>query len=97
MLARDFGGKLRISYSGGADFHNIEGIIDAGIWPVTMATTILKPGGYDRLCQIAGLLEKEGVVFTGIDAAKTEKLVASSLLVKKDARSTRISQHICSL
>ena len=75
MLARDFGGKLRISYSGGADFHNIEGIIDAGIWPVTMATTILKPGGYDRLCQIAGLLEKEGVVFTGIDAAKTEKLV----------------------
>ncbi len=43
--------------------------------PVTMATTILKPGGYDRLCQIAGLLEKEGVVFTGIDAAKTEKLV----------------------
>ncbi|MCB6272317.1 hypothetical protein LI322_28275, partial [Bacteroides cellulosilyticus] len=24
MLARDFGGKLRISYSGGADFHNIE-------------------------------------------------------------------------
>ena len=75
MLARDFGGKLRISYSGGADFHNIEGIIDAGIWPVTMATTILKPGGYDRLCQIAGLLEKEGVVFTGVDAAKTEKLV----------------------
>ena len=36
MLAEDFGGKLRISYSGGADFFNIADIVDAGIWPVTI-------------------------------------------------------------
>ncbi|HQN63384.1 MAG TPA: hypothetical protein PLG96_07780, partial [Flexilinea sp.] len=50
-LSRDFDGKLRISYSGGADAFNIEKIVGAGIWPVTMATTILKPGGYQRFRQ----------------------------------------------
>ena len=60
-------GKLRISYSGGADYHNIKEIVDAGIWPVTVATTLLKPGGYDRMSQMASLLEKENVVFAGID------------------------------
>lgn len=52
-LSADFAGKLRISYSGGADAFNIEDIVGAGIWPVTMATTMLKPGGYQRLSQIA--------------------------------------------
>ena len=36
-LAKDFDGQLRISYSGGADYFNIKGIVDSGIWPVTMA------------------------------------------------------------
>ena len=57
-LAEDFSGKLKISYSGGADYHNIKQIYDAGIWPVTMATTLLKPGGYQRFTQIAQLLEE---------------------------------------
>ena len=73
-LAKEFDGKLRISYSGGADYHNIKGIVDAGIWPVTVATTLLKPGGYDRMTQMAELLEEENVVFAGVDPAKTEKL-----------------------
>ncbi len=73
-LAEEFGGKLRISYSGGADFHNIKGIVDAGIWPVTVATTLLKPGGYDRMTQMAELLEEENAVFAGVDPAKTAKL-----------------------
>lgn len=75
-LARDFDGKIRISYSGGADAMNIKGIIDAGIWPVTMATTLLKPGGYERFEQIAKILEDEEVKpFTGVDVAKAEALV----------------------
>lgn len=74
-LAKDFDGKLRISYSGGADYFNIKQIVGAGIWPVTMATTLLKPGGYQRLTQIAALLEKEGDVFTGVDAAAAAGLV----------------------
>ena len=55
-LSKAFGGRLRISYSGGADINNIAEIIDAGIWPVTLATTLLKPGGYARMKQIADAL-----------------------------------------
>lgn len=73
-LAEEFDGKLRISYSGGADYHNIKGIVEAGIWPVTVATTLLKPGGYDRMMQIASLLQKEGDVFEKVNAEATSRL-----------------------
>lgn len=67
-LAEDFDGKLRIAYSGGADAFNIERIAQCGVWPVTVATTILKPGGYQRFFQMAEALEgmKPGP-FDGID------------------------------
>ena len=73
-LAKQFNGALRISYSGGADYHNIEGIVEAGIWPVTMATTLLKTGGYNRLNQLAHLLEKEKDVFVKVNPEKTAKV-----------------------
>ncbi len=53
-LSKDFDGRLRISFSGGADAFNIVKLLNTGIWPVTFATTILKPGGYNRIAQIAG-------------------------------------------
>ena len=56
-ISEEFDGKLRISYSGGADAQNIRGLYGAGIWPITMATTVLKPGGYERFSQIAHVLE----------------------------------------
>ncbi len=52
-LSEAFEGKLPISYSGGADAFNINEILKTGISPVTMATTVLKPGGYERFHQIA--------------------------------------------
>ena len=67
QLSQAFQGKLRISYSGGADYFNIQQIVACGIWPVTVATTILKPGGYQRLVQLAKLLEQSQYgAFTGI-------------------------------
>ena len=45
-LSREFDGKLRLSYAGGADAFNIDKLFTCGIWPITMATTELKPGGY---------------------------------------------------
>ena len=75
-LAKAFGGKLRISYSGGADAFNIKEIVGAGIWPVTMATTLLKPGGYQRLEQIGRIFESvEPAAFAGVDSGKVESLV----------------------
>lgn len=74
-LSKDFDGKLRIAYSGGADAFNIEKIISTGIWPVTVATTILKPGGYQRLKQMAEQLDAMGMKpFEGIDVEALNKL-----------------------
>ncbi len=79
-IAGEFGGKLRISYSGGADINSIRDLVDAGIWPVTMATNILKPGGYERLAQIGNLLMDCGSdPFTGVDEEKLKKLAQKSL------------------
>ena len=52
-LAESFDGKLPMSFSGGADQKNIDQIVDCGIWPVTVATVLLKPGGYKWLTRIA--------------------------------------------
>lgn len=51
-ISRQFGGKMRISFAGGADFFNCDQLFSAGIWPITMATTILKSGGYNRMNQM---------------------------------------------
>ncbi|MCL2367891.1 MAG: putative selenate reductase subunit YgfK [Oscillospiraceae bacterium] len=56
-LSEAFDGKLPIGYSGGADAGNIDRIFAAGIYPITVCTTLLKPGGYERLTQLASLLE----------------------------------------
>ena len=74
-VSQAFGGKLRISYSGGADARNIRGLFSAGIWPITMATTVLKPGGYERMSQIGELLMDCGSApFAGVDVAAVAAL-----------------------
>lgn len=78
-LAKEFDGRLRISYSGGADYYNIERIVDAGIWPVTVATTLLKPGGYQRLTQMAKLLDKENAPLEKVDAESAGKLAEEAV------------------
>lgn len=74
-LSREFEGKLRIAYSGGADYFNIDRIVGCGVWPVTVATTILKTGGYQRFSQMAEKIMEGGVKpWTGIDVEALEKL-----------------------
>ncbi len=75
-MAKAFNGDLRISYSGGADYFNIHQIYKTGIWPITLATTLLKPGGYLRLGQLAELMDKEYTKsgFGGIDVALLKEL-----------------------
>lgn len=81
-LTEEFGGKLRISYSGGADAFNMKQIVEAGIWPVTVATTLLKPGGYQRLVQLAEETQAEGVRFEGVDIAAARKLAGDAITNK---------------
>ena len=79
-LSAEFAGKLRISYSGGADYYNIDKIVGGGIWPVTMATTLLKTGGYQRFTQVADKVE--GICpkkWEGIDVDALKKLAADAI------------------
>lgn len=57
-LAAEFQGDLDISFSGGISAFNIEEVLACGIAPVTVATELLKPGGYLRLRQLAALAEQ---------------------------------------
>ncbi len=59
MLSEEFDGKLPISYSGGATAFSVKDIFDTGIRPITLATDMLKPGGYSRMEQMAEILDKE--------------------------------------
>ncbi len=52
-LSEHFSGDLPISFSGGISAHNVEALFQTGIRPLTLATELLKPGGYLRTRQIA--------------------------------------------
>lgn len=87
-LSEAFGGTLPISYSGGADAHNIGDIVQTGIWPVTVATTLLKPGGYERFAQLAQCFEgKMGQSFTRVNVDALDALLTKA---KGDAHYARL-------
>ena len=56
-LAAALGEGLPISFSGGVSAWNFQEILDVGIRPVTLATDLLKPGGYSRLKELAEIAE----------------------------------------
>lgn len=74
-ISEEFDGKLRLSFSGGIDAFNIEELFEAGIWPITLATTLLKPGGYQRLTQLGELCDKLPYApFDGVSVGKVALL-----------------------
>ena len=101
-LAAEFNGDLKISYSGGADAFNVSRIFATGIRPITVATTILKPGGYYRLKQMVEILEPEldNLESDRIDLDKLKALAESSvsdvnhLKEKRKVKSRKISQKL---
>ena len=58
-LSRDLRGDLNVSYSAGADAKNITTIFSCGALPVTIASDILKPGGYSRFVDCLTTLEAD--------------------------------------
>ncbi len=100
-LSETFDGKLRMSFSGGADVHNIDRIFSVGIWPITIATTLLKAGGYDRISQIAEKLEQCSYgKFSGIDVKALKQLAKdvlsdpNHLKAIKPAESKKIGKQV---
>ncbi len=89
-LTADLGGDIPISFAGGAGKLNVKGIFDTGIQPITMATELLKPGGYGRLTDCLNLLEEEpSWDKPGIDVPALTRLAEESLgaeFTRKDFR-----------
>ncbi len=58
-LVEAFDGALDVSYAGGADALNVAEILACGVRPVTVASDLLRPGGYSRLLQYLETLRAE--------------------------------------
>lgn len=77
-ISVQFGGALRLSYAGGADAHSAAKLFAAGVFPITVATTILKPGGYNRLHQmVESVKDIPFTQFTGVDVSSISNLAES--------------------
>ncbi len=79
-LQTEFDGRLDISFSAGADAFNVTDILSCGMFPVTVSSDILKPGGYGRLNQY---LENIRTRFLSAKATSIEDFV----LLKNEQRS----------
>ncbi|HTP58161.1 MAG TPA: putative selenate reductase subunit YgfK, partial [Spirochaetia bacterium] len=93
-LADRFNGALPLSFSGGVSAWNIGDVLDAGIRPVTLATELLKPGGYARMKELAEIAEKHAGAWGArrVDAkklARAAESARSAAFVRKDFRGTR--------
>ncbi|MFA7108600.1 MAG: putative selenate reductase subunit YgfK [Sphaerochaetaceae bacterium] len=80
-LSRQFNGKLPVSYSGGANAFTALDLFETGIRPITLATDMLKPGGYARLRNLVEIVDKESKTFDAVDI-NVEKLEALAEKVK---------------
>lgn len=78
-----FDGQMPISFSGGISEHNVAAVFATGIKPVTMATEMLKPGGYARMTAIATKLEStSGWDTDRIDVSKLQALADQAMNVE---------------
>ncbi|MGH0053306.1 MAG: putative selenate reductase subunit YgfK [Sphaerochaetaceae bacterium] len=93
-LSKEFEGKLPISYSGGANAFTIQALFESGIRPITLATDMLKPGGYTRMRQLVEILEaSDAWDMDHIDIQKLERLSEDAragkyAVTEKDFRGT---------
>jgi len=100
-LRSDIGPGLRVSYSAGADAINLPGLLATGAYPVTVASDLLKPGGYGRFAQYLTNL-REAMTAAGVStlaAWSSDPQRALSSLVE-DARTSeryKRSYHIADL
>lgn len=86
---------MPISYSGGASQLNIRAIHETGIHPITMATDLLKPGGYLRLAACAQELETSaGWELTTVDVDRLEALAQTALTADYHQKSWKLETSI---
>lgn len=72
MLSKEFNGQLPLSYSGGANIFTVSDLFKAGIRPITLATDMLHPGGYNRLKQMTELLDDVDDAYWNVEDGKID-------------------------
>jgi len=90
-LVDAFDGDLSVSYSAGADALNSPDLLAAGALPVTVASDLLKPGGYGRLGQylerLATVMAEEGASnLDELSANRSDRLRALSKIALREDR-----------
>ncbi|HBA82558.1 MAG TPA: putative selenate reductase subunit YgfK [Verrucomicrobia bacterium] len=88
QLSEEFGGRLLMSYAGGADAFNAAALLAAGMKTITVCSDLLKTGGYLRLLQY---LEQTAAAFRETGA---QDLPA---FIRARAGSTETSLEACAL
>lgn len=93
-LVDEFGDRLPMSYCGGADADNVYDLFEIFNQPITVSTTLLKPGGYYRIKQLAEITEPLlGRKYEGVDKEKLddfyEKLTNSDTYKKNPKEKVR--------
>ncbi len=90
-LVEALDGDLNVSYSAGADALNVADVLSAGALPVTVASDLLKPGGYGRLAQYLERIEAEidrrgASGLEGLASDRRESLAALARAARVDPR-----------
>ncbi len=91
-LSKEFDCTLPISFSGGAAVYNMRDLIATGIRPVTMATEMLKPGGYGRMARAVDMAKnvpdwnRSSIDLKALEALAEKAMTAKEY--KKDWRGT---------
>ncbi|MEA1972090.1 MAG: putative selenate reductase subunit YgfK, partial [Candidatus Cloacimonadota bacterium] len=95
-LSAEFNNELKISYSGGANFFNIDEIYKCGIRPITLATDLLKPGGYGKLKQMAEKLNPliDEFKIDKVDGKRLDELASEALIDPENFRESRFSDEM---
>ena len=90
MLAEATEGKLPVSFSGGADEACVAQLYQAGIYPITVATMLLKPGGYANLSKLsskcAGVVPENRINALALNALGEHYLMEDSHFRPKAAK-----------
>ena len=90
-LVETFDGDLNVSYSAGADALNLPDLLATGALPVTVASDLLKPGGYGRFGQyldrLATAMEERGASnLDELSANRSDRLKALSEIALREER-----------
>jgi putative selenate reductase len=86
-LQNEFNGSLDISFSGGVDAFNISNVIASGLYPATVCSDILKPGGYGRLAQYFEELRKD---FAEVKAESISQFIINKANKGSDERESAL-------